>query len=476
MQTDSQWVANIDTLLAAEYDKARDYAYEVPTQCLLHIRAFTHRLCQLLAGGEGFDSVNLFDNIEQLNRQRRINVRLARALHKLRGHGNRGAHPEKYHLTPDALLALAEKALSDARVVLALACEQLSPQSTHDYQIQPLGQDAGRELCYRAVMEDDCRSQYLLGMSFKAKALLLQEQEQALNDEAHGDDNPGHASQALLAKAMYWFGLAHRCDMDARFEYGVALLHGYQGEPDRCAGERLIAEAAAAGIVNAAALQGYFYLTGTECIAANLDQAQRYLETAAEQDNAEAMCNLGVLYYQQGQLTQAFDYSVKAADAGFAQAQYHLALMLAKGEGCQADAALSAHWLAEAAEQGQLDAMLLRAQQLLNDESLAPKDLTLAESYLRQVIRYGHSVPAMIELSVALTDGMLGRIDVVGAAALLSSAHRHADAHHGDIILALQQSLQLQLAQVIPLTQDCEELKALQRAEQLLAGLSSPPS
>ncbi|MGL4474550.1 MAG: DUF4145 domain-containing protein [Shewanella sp.] len=468
MQTDSQWVANIDAVLASEYDKARDYAFEVPTQCLLHIRAFTHRLCQLLAGERIFDSVNLFDRIEQLNKQRLISVRLARSLHKLRGHGNRGAHPEKYHLTQEALLALAEKSLSDARQVLALACEQLHPKLNCQYQLQPLGQDAGRELCYRAVMEDDCRSQYLLGMSFKAKALLLQEQEQALEDDLPDAGNLHQGSDEFLAKAMYWFSLAYRCDMDARFEYGVALLHGYQGDADAAQGEALIAEAAKAGVINAKALLGYFYLTGTLHTAADKGLAQQYLEAAAKQDNAEAMCNLGVLYYQQGQLTLGYDWSLKAADAGFAQAQYHLALMLAKGEGCTSNPSLSEYWLTEAATHGQLDAMLLRAQQLLNDESLSAQELSVAEDYLRQVIRFGRSVPAMIELSVALTDGMLGRIDVVGAAALLALAKRHANDEHHEIITALQQSLQQQLAQVMPLTDNPQELSAMQRAAQLL--------
>ncbi|BFL86166.1 hypothetical protein LFREDSHE_46160 [Shewanella baltica] len=142
--------------------------------------------------------------------------------------------------------------------------------------------------------------------------------------------------------------------------------------------------------------------------------------------------------------------------------------MLANGDGCTRDMIASEYWMAEAAEQGQLDAMLTRAQHMINDDNAFGSDLTQAEDYLRQVIKYGHSVPAMIELSMALADGMLGRIDVVGAAALLKLARQHANKKEAEIIEPLWRSLALQIKNVLKVTQDPAEIHSLNRAQTLL--------
>jgi TPR repeat protein len=233
-------------------------------------------------------------------------------------------------------------------------------------------------------------------------------------------------------------------------------------------GEAAIAAAAAAGVVNAMALLGYFYLVGSESFKPDLAQAKHFLQLAADGEQTEAMANLGVLHYQQNDLAQAYHFISKAAQAGYPHAQYHLALMLANGEGCQRDAIASEHWMAEAAEQGQLDAMFSRAQHMLHDDNAFDSDLTQAEHYLREVIKYGHSVPAMIELSMALADGILGRIDVVGAAALLNLARRHANQKEADIIQPLWQSLALQIEKVLDVTRDSAEIHSLKRAKDLL--------
>ncbi len=125
--------------------------------------------------------------------------------------------------------------------------------------------------------------------------------------------------------------------------------------------------------------------------------------------------------------------------------------------------------MAEAAEQGQLDAMLNRAQQMLNNENSLGDDFTVAERYLREVVKYGHSVPAMIELSIALADGILGRIDVVGSAALLKMARQRASERELEVIAPLWRSLVLQIENVLKVTSNSEELMTLERAKELLS-------
>ncbi|BDM65966.1 hypothetical protein NFHSH190041_34180 [Shewanella sp. NFH-SH190041] len=467
--TDTDFVRDLVPELLADYQDAKGYAADVPTQSLLHIRALAHRLTRRLAADRvSFTSPNLYERIEQLNQQRLIDVPTARALHKLRGHGNRGAHPEKYHLTKSQLQTLAQKAIRDCLSLLEHLYYKWHRKPAPTYEFEQAAALSAKELCYRAVMQDDAEARYLVGMSLKAKALmeLEQEQAQALDEE---DRAPQSHSAATFSQAAYWFELAAPAHHGALFEHGVALLHGYRGQAEPAAGEALIAEAAGYRLPAAQALLGYFYLVGGHSISADELQAEKYLTQAAEAGNSEAMSNLGVLWYQRGELDKAFGWISRAARSGFANAQYHLALMLAQGEGCDADTAASEHWLAEAAEHGQLDAMLERARHMLNDEQAFGSDLSEAENYLRQVIRFGHSVPAMLELSIALADGMLGRIDVVGAAALLKLARSLADDEQLAVIRPLWASLLEQIQRVTPLSQDPGEQKSLRRAQELLS-------
>lgn len=465
---DIELVAGVSETLAAEYRNAKRYVSDVPTQSLLHVRSFAHRLTALLAEPTAvvFDSPNLYDRIEQLNRLRLIDVRITRSLHRLRTDGNRGAHPEKYHLDQVQLQQLARKAIRDLLKLVELVYPLLRQCSAPEYQFDEYDELSGRELCFRAVMEDDSEAQYLLGMSFKSQALMARQQEQAIADAEPLPQQ--QQAQHYLAKAAYWFAQAATQQPRALFEHGVALLHGYSGEPDLPAGQQLICQAAEVGVVDAMALLGYFYLVGSGDIAADLVLAERYLTAAAEQEHVEAMANLGVLRYQQGNLTAAFQHIRQAAQSGYPHAQYHLSLLLARGEGCQADPAASEQWLAEAAEQGQLDAMLARAQHMLNQEQAFGSDMSQAENYLRQVIRYGHSVPAMIELAIALTDGSLARIDVVEAAAWLKLAKKRGNTQEQQVIEPLWQSLVQQIERVLTVSKDPEEQRSLQRAKELL--------
>lgn len=481
---DSEFIQDFSASLSDDYLKAKSYVQDVPTQSLLHIRSFTHKLTELLGQDKqiAFSSPNLYDRIEQLNQQRVIDVKTTRALHRLRADGNRGAHPEKYHLTQAQLLALAQKSIKDVLALVEHLYPKVKGQVAPDYRYEASDVMTAKDLCYRAVMEDDAEAQYLVGISFKTKALILKEQEQQQDQEfvtsAEATSNPepsgvlpltSHISAAdSFARAAYWFALAAPKHMEALHEHGVALIHGYQGVPEVAKGEQLIATAAEAGVVNAMALLGYFYLVGSESFRPDSQLALQYLQRAAEGEQTEAMANLGVLYYQQKNLAQAYHFISKAAQAGYPHAQYHLALMLANGDGCTRDMIASEYWMAEAAEQGQLDAMLTRAQHMLNDDNAFGSDLTQAEDYLRQVIKYGHSVPAMIELSMALADGMLGRIDVVGAAALLKLARQNANKKEAEIIEPLWRSLALQIENVLKVTQDPAEIHSLNRAQTLL--------
>ncbi|WOT05451.1 DUF4145 domain-containing protein [Shewanella youngdeokensis] len=470
MLNDIEFVNQFSNELGQDYRKAKSFVTDVPTQALLHVRSFSHKLVSLLAEARAvqFESPNLYDRIELLNQRRLIDVKTTRALHKLRADGNRGAHPEKYHLTSEQLQHLSQRAIKNLLQLVDTLFTQVTHKNTKpEYYFEDFDALAGRDLCYRAIMERDPESQYLVGMSLKTRALMQREQELALQDSR--DDAVVERSADSFKQASYWFSQAANDDVNALYEYGVSLIHGYSGDVDATAGEQAIAKAAAAGVPNAMALLGYFYLVGSQHFEANLELAERYLSQAAKLEQSEAMANLGVLYYQQSDLKNAYQYISRAAKAGFPHAQYHLALMFARGEGCDIDAVKSEYWLAEAAEQGQLDAMLARAQSMLHDDTALGEVYTQAENYLREVIKYGHSVPAMIELSMALADGILGRIDVVGSASLLKLALERASDEERTVIEPLWASLEQQVLSVMQMTTSADEKVALAKAAELLS-------
>ncbi|MBR9728732.1 DUF4145 domain-containing protein [Shewanella intestini] len=486
MINDIEFIDGFANELTQDYASAKSYVRDIPTQALVFVRSFTHKLTQYLASkhGQQFTSPNLYDRIEQLNKARVIDVPTVRALHRLRGDGNRGAHPEKYHLTQVQLITIAEKSIKH---ILTLVSKLYSQYSTHspEYHFEAFDSFAGRDLCYRAVMKNDPEAQYLVGMSLKAKGLMQQGQEQALEqkleqqastdtgaDESHHQPSllrGSHTAKEAFSQAAHWFALASSSHDLALYEHGVSLLHGYSGDKNLKQGETLIAQAAQHHVVDAKALLGYFYLVGSDVFEVDIAKAEHWLLLAANSENAEAMSNLGVLYYQQQQLGSAFEWIKKAAETGYAHAQYHLSLMFESGDAGEIDLEKAWHWFQEAAKHGQLDAMLRCAIEALNNENANEADLAQAEQYLHDVIKYGHSATAMIELSVALADGMLGRIDVVQSANLLVLAKQYANPQQLSVIEPLWESLAIQIDNVIALKPSADELKSLQHAQSILA-------
>ncbi|GLP97829.1 DUF4145 domain-containing protein [Paraferrimonas sedimenticola] len=430
--TDEQLVAELLPELGDDYRVAKSYARDVPTQSLLMLRSLLHQLTAKIAEqlGSPLTTVNLYDRIEDLNRQRLINVRLTRRMHKIRADGNRGAHPEKYRLDFSQLITIAERSVTRCAELAAELYPVLLKRDAPEYRFVPFDSIAGREICYRAVMENDPQAQVLVGQSLKSKALELRNQEFAAAEKAQQTVVEHHGSAALFAQAAHYFELAHERLDDGAYEYGVALVNGFQGKAQIERGSELVAKAAKAEHADAMALYGFWCLTGTKAVAVDLEQAEHYLTLAADKQQPEAMANLGVLHYQGGpkgvDKTQAFEFTHKAAQAGYPQAQYNLQLMLLNGDGCKADPAAAERWLAEAAEQGHLDAMLVRAQHMLSSDELG-QDHQLARQYLQEVIRYGHSLTAMVELALALANGAFGEADWPQAVAWLKAAEHRAE-------------------------------------------------
>ncbi|MEO5351910.1 MAG: hypothetical protein H7835_01685 [Magnetococcus sp. XQGC-1] len=105
---------------------------------------------------------------------------------------------------------------------------------------------------------------------------------------------------------------------------------------------------------------GVLYATG-QGVSRNHEKSLHWYRMAARQGHAIAQYNLGGLYYQgQGvprDEREAAKWYRMAAQQGYAAAQYNLGRMYALGEGVSRDLAQAHHWLDLAAAQGDRDAM-----------------------------------------------------------------------------------------------------------------------
>jgi len=93
-------------------------------------------------------------------------------------------------------------------------------------------------------------------------------------------------------------------------------------------------------------------------------QSENWYNKAAEQGNADAQYNLGLMYYSGQGVTQdykqAANWFIKAAGQGYADAQYNLGLMYYSGHGVIQDDKTAYTWLSVAAINGTPEAIKIR--------------------------------------------------------------------------------------------------------------------
>ena len=140
--------------------------------------------------------------------------------------------------------------------------------------------------------------------------------------------------------------------------------------------------AAQAGVVPAIFRLGTFYEKGMS-VKKDVDIARRYYMQAAERGNAKAMHNLAVLDADGGgkgaNYKSASQWFRKAADRGVADSQFNLGILYARGIGVEQNLAESFKWFSLAAAQGDADAGRKRDDiaKRLDAQSLAAAKLAI---------------------------------------------------------------------------------------------------
>lgn len=171
-------------------------------------------------------------------------------------------------------------------------------------------------------------------------------------------------------------------DAAAAYEVGMRFAEGKGVPANLDEAAKWYDRAANAGVVPAIFRLGTFYEKGM-AVKKDIDIARRYYLMAAERGNAKAMHNLAVLDADGGgkgaNYKGASQWFRKAADRGVADSQYNLGILYARGIGVDQNLAESFKWFSLAAAQGDADASRKRDDiaKRLDPQSLAAAKLAI---------------------------------------------------------------------------------------------------
>lgn len=186
---------------------------------------------------------------------------------------------------------------------------------------------------------------------------------------------PAEIQPASLADA------ARSGDPMALFEIGTRYTNGANGvAANMPEAAKWYQQAADKGFAPAQYRVANLYEKGTG-VAPDAPKAMDYYRKAAEQGNASAMHNLAVMYASGSAGTPDFEAAAKwfqkAADLGVSDSQFNLAILYARGNGVARDLEESYKWFAVAAKGGDKDAAQKR-DEVAN--ALRPEQLTSARA------------------------------------------------------------------------------------------------
>lgn len=397
---DIEFAQSVSLELAGLYALAKDLAFVTPGYALTHLRSFAAVFCDDIEPSAKTDS-NIANKITMVRNAQGSSRRVLSALNTLRDSGNKAAHPEEYPPGTLDLPSAVTEGLYLARELLEhLYWLKTGSSAKPEYEIIEPTLHIQRDLSYRAIFEEDAQSRYLLGLYFKDKA-DREKSDSGMHRFDDGYEPDGMPSRKAIDQAMHWFESAAKSDHPgAQYEYG-AYLFRLKDNPDgtvsrrydRSRGERYVWWACQAGHADAQAMMGDFFFNSTEHLDRDYDRAREHYQEAAEQSHPRALAQLGRMH-EVGlggpkDLKKAFECSLKAAESGFPQAQYHLYVLHRQGDAFVGDPSTALHWLTAAADQLHPDAMMALAR-LIEDKKVASRSFADAKYLYEQCINTPH--------------------------------------------------------------------------------------
>jgi len=388
---DIEFARNASPHLAAHYEQAKNLSLTAPAYALTFLRSFAAIFCEAIDSSTVGEK-NLSEKIKRVRDAGHVSTKVLERLRILQHSGNQAVHPEEYDWTTLDFSTMVETGLSAALFLLEhLHWLRHGDVTMATYTIEEPTKHIQRELSYRAVFEEDGDARYTLGLYFKEKADRLQ----AADSMQRVDDGYGFAARSAIDQSVQWFKVGAECSHPgALYEYGAYLARlkdsdGKSRKDERQMGERYVWQASNEEHADALALLGDFYFSGSALYDVDLSYARELYEKAAAQLHPRALAQLGKMH-ERGlgglkDIDSAFRCSLKAAEAGFPQAQFHLYSLHRQKHAFVDDYPTALYWLNEAAAQKYPDAMIALAD-LIVQQRVPSRTVMEAQTLYKECI------------------------------------------------------------------------------------------
>jgi len=251
----------------------------------------------------------------------------------------------------------------------------------------------------------------------------------------------GRGVERDLEQAVDWFDkAAGRGDAGGRFHLALMIERGLGTAADAGMAAKLFRQAAEQGHAGAALRHGTYLLADPDKERA---EGARWITRAAEQGNLQAMAVLGGLYATGSGVEQddglALKWLRQAAEKGAPGAQVNLGQMIATGRGTEANLASAAAWYKRAADQGFAQGQLRLALAHASGQGV-PRDDAAARALLAQAARQGLPA-AQLLFADYLAAGRGGARDLLLARSIYVGLSRRGGQIAGERLVALDQEL-----------------------------------
>ncbi len=212
-----------------------------------------------------------------------------------------------------------------------------------------------------------------------------------------------HGASAHLSEK--WRKTARNQNAAAAVAHAL-LPQGTQLEADPEKAIVYLALADQAGVTEASALLGTFYIDG-HFVGQDYRKALTYFETAAAAEVAPGQFGLGDIFYRglgvEADFAKAADWYEKAARQGHVRANIALATLHSTGKGRKLDQSKAAIYFAKAADANDPYALFQIGRRSLSGEGM-PKNIERGETFLRKSAKLDH-LPAILALAAFYSQG-----------------------------------------------------------------------
>ncbi len=379
--------------LGERYEDAKNLYLGAPLQTLVVLRSMIEDICTTIDSelGLAIGEQNIFDSIKSLQASKQVNFQIIDKLHEIRISGNKAAHPKKFKIYNHVDLALIS--LKGFCKLVCLVRTSVQDKMKINYHFDEEVHSSLEALAYQAIFKQNADAKYHVG-----KNLVELHRNELHELNISGDDSP--PNQRFLSQALDLFTSAadQESHIDSAYESANFLSNGTACFKDIDRAIMYYHIASRGGNVNAKACLGFHLISSASPGDEIVSVAIAHLEEAASHYDPVALDTLSVLYKEGKHLNKDVNKSIRylkeAADAGYPESQYKLAIYYQKANN---NPELYEHYINQSIENGHAPALLSLARTSAKKlhPPVSPVDLEVTSKIY---MSYFESIPDPIAL------------------------------------------------------------------------------